>query len=260
MLWSEQGLGDTIQFIRYANLVQARGGQVLVHCHAALARILATCPGVHEVVAQGDPLPEFDCQISLMSLPRVFDTTLETIPASIPYLFADPDLVQRWGAELSAVGGLKIGITWQGNPGHKNDHNRSFPLMQFESIASIPGVRLFSLQKGAGAEQLQATESQPPITDLGDRLNDLMDTAAVLKNLDLLICPDTAVAHLAGALGVPAWVALPFASDWRWLLDRVDSPWYPTTRLYRQGQARNWAEVFARIAGDVRRIVDVSTS
>ena len=258
LLWSEQGLGDSLQFIRYAPLIQAKGGQVFTHCLPTLAKILATCPGVEQVVTQGEHLPELDCQISLMSLPRVFGTTLETIPASIPYLHADPELVQYWADTLGSVEGLKIGITWQGNPGHTNDRNRSFPITMFEPLANIPGVSLFSLQKGVGTEQLHATANHLSITDLGDRLNDMMDTAAVLKNLDLLICPDTAVTHLAGALGVPVWMALPFASDWRWLMDRQDSPWYSSLRIYRQNQAGDWPSVFTHFAADVCRLAGLS--
>jgi len=194
-----------------------------------------------------------------MSLPRVLGTTLETIPASIPYLATDPELVQKWTAELGPKEGLRIGISWQGYPGHKNDRNRSFPITHFQSMAKIPGVRLFSLQKGAGIEQLHQAGRDLPITDLGSRLYDFSDTAAVLKNLDMVICPDTAIAHLAGALEIPVWVALPFVSDWRWLLNRDDSPWYPNTmRLYRQQAWGDWEAVFARIVGDVQERVGTS--
>jgi hypothetical protein len=254
LLWTEQGLGDSIQFVRYAPLVAARGGRVLLHVPESLAALLAACPGVGRVVTEDEPLPDFDCHAPLMSLPLLLGTTLESIPAAVPYLSADPARIERWRRELDGVAGLKVGVAWQGNPAHKKDRQRSFPLTRFEPIARISGVRLFSLQKGFGAEQLEGGVSFP-ITELGSRLLDLTDTAAVLANLDLLICPDTSPAHLAGALGVPVWVALPFACDWRWLADREDSPWYPTLRLYRQERQGDWDPVFERITSDLAQLV-----
>jgi ADP-heptose:LPS heptosyltransferase len=179
-----------------------------------------------------------------MCLPGIFHTTLETIPADVPYLFADPGLVERWRAELGPVAGRKIGIFWRGTT---TDPTRIIPLGCFESLAGLPGVRLVSLQKGPGIEELQELASRFPITEVGSRLDNFMDTAAVLSSLDLVITCDTAVAHLAGALGTPVWVALPFATDWRWFLHRSDSPWYPTMRLVRQKQPRDWVSVFEEI-------------
>jgi Flp pilus assembly protein TadD len=254
LLWTEQGLGDSIQFVRYAPLIAARGGRVILHSPSSLARILSTCPGIHQLVIEGQDLPEFTCHAPLMSLPRILGTTLETIPAEVPYLRADPELVRRWSEALQAAGGLRVGIAWQGNPGHKKDLHRSFPLTRFRALAAIPGVRLFSLQKGAGSGQLRSACRDLPVIDLGPWLEDFMDTAAVLANLDLVICPDTSLAHLAAALGVPVWVALPFACDWRWLLHRDDTPWYPTLRLYRQSGWGDWDGVFARLAVDLARL------
>ncbi len=214
-------------------------------------RLAATCPGVSEVVAEGTSELPGECQAPLMSLPRLFSTTLETIPARVPYLAADPELAARWAEELGRHAGLKVGIAWQGNPDHKKDRHRSFELERFEALARIPGVRLFSLQKGAGSEQVSKLAGRFAVTDLGGRLSDFMDTAAVLPNLDLVITPDTSLAHLAGSLGVPTWVALPFASDWRWLLDREDSPWYPSLRLFRQRRWGDWDEVFLRIEDEI---------
>jgi tetratricopeptide (TPR) repeat protein len=245
LLYAEQGLGDTLHFIRYARLVKERGGTVLVECQAPLRRLLAGCPGVDRLVVQGEALPDFDVQLPLLSLARVFGTTLETVPAAVPYLHADPALVERWRAELGAEG-FKVGICWRGNPKHGLDGYRSVPLASFAPLAAVPGVRLFSLQKGAGCEELAGPAF--PVTALGDRLDDFADTAAVLRHLDLVVTVDTAVAHLAGALGVPDWVAVPFAPDWRWLLGREDSPWYPTARLFRQKKLGDWEEVFARVA------------
>jgi hypothetical protein len=251
LLWTEQGLGDSIQFIRYAQVVAARGGRVILHCPRSLARILATCPGVSQLVVEGGPLPEFDCHAPLMSLPRILGTTLETIPARVPYLSAEPGLAESWSASLQSPDGFKVGIAWQGNPDHKKDRHRSFPLSRFQPLAAIPGVRLYSLQKEPGSEQLRSAGPELPVIELGPRLNDFMDTAAAVRNLDLIICPDTSLAHLAAAMGVPVWVALPFACDWRWLLHRDDTPWYPTLRLYRQRRWGDWDDVFAMIAADL---------
>ncbi len=184
---------------------------------------------------------------------------METIPAEVPYVFADPGLVEKWREELGGIEGFKIGIAWQGNPQYRGDRARSVPLAHFAVIARVPGVRLVSLQKGPGTEQLAGLPGAVEVLDLGNRLDEaagpFMDTAAVMRNLDLVIASDTAAAHLAGALGVPVWVALPTASDWRWLLDRDDSPWYPTMRLFRQSRCDDWDEVFARIAAEVSKRV-----
>jgi ADP-heptose:LPS heptosyltransferase len=224
---------------------------VLVECPGPLLSLLASCSGVDRLVERGDALPPFEVQAPLLSLPGIFHTTLRDIPAAIPYLFADPALVEPWRQELGRIAGFKIGIAWRGSPTHTNDRARSLPLSCFEPLADLPGVHLFSLQKGVGAEELQEARDHFPVTELGSRLRDFMETAAVLKNLDLVISCDTAVAHLAGALGVPVWVALPFDPDWRWLLDRDDSPWYPTMRLFRQHRPGDWWGVFRRIEAEL---------
>jgi len=253
LLYADHGLGDGLQFIRYAKWVEERGGRTILVCQRPLEKILATCAGVRKVVPEGTPITDFDVYIPLMSLPLIFKTTLATIPGKVPYLHPDAALVDRWRDELGLLddGGFKIGIAWQGNPIHGNDHERSFRLAQFEPLTRIPGVRLISLQKGFGSEQIAELGGRFPLVDLGTRLGDLMDTAALMKNLDLVITPDTALAHLAGAIGVQAWVALPFAPDWRWLLDRDDSPWYPTIKLFRQRQRRDWNGVFARMSAEL---------
>jgi hypothetical protein len=248
LLHAEQGLGDTIQFVRYAALVKRRAAAVIVECPRPLLSVLKSCAGVDRLVARGDGLPPFDVRVPLLSLPGVFGTTLENVPATTPYLFADPGLVSRWREELDRQAGFKIGIAWRGSPAHTNDRVRSFPLACFQPLARLPGVHLLSLQKGAGAEELQDQRNQFPVTEAGSRLEDFADTAALMMNLDLVIACDTAVAHLAGALGVAVWVALPLVPDWRWLLDRDDSPWYPTMRLFRQKKLGDWAGVFQRIA------------
>ena len=247
LLHAEQGLGDTIQFIRYAPMVKRYGGTVVVECQKPLAALLEGCPGVDHLVGQGDRLPAFDVYAPLLSLPLILQTSLATIPASIPYLFPKAAIVERWRKTLVEIDGFKVGITWQGNPAFHGDRCRSIPLRWFAPLAQVPGVRLLSLQKGAGAEQLAELGDLFEVTKLGSRLHDFADTAAVMKNLDLVITSDTGPAHLAGALGIPVWVALAFVPDWRWLLDRGDSPWYPTMRLFRQRERGNWHAVVEEI-------------
>jgi len=252
LLSGEQGLGDTLQFVRYAPLVKALGGRVVLQCPNELLPLLSRMAGIDRLVAADAALPPFDVYAPLMSLPAAFHTTLETIPAEIPYLSADPGLVAHWRQELTGIRGFRVGIAWQGSPRHAWDRLRSTALEQFEPLAGVDGVRLISLQKGPGSEQLQALGSRLPVVDLGNRFDEsagpFMDTAAVLANLDLLVCADTALAHLAGAMGLRAWVALFFTPDWRWLLQREDSPWYPSLRLFRQSRPGDWAGVFRRMA------------
>jgi Flp pilus assembly protein TadD len=248
LIIAEQGLGDTIQFIRYVTLVAQRGGRVTVACRKPLQRILATCPGVENVLSEKDRIPSFSCYSPLMSLPRVFGTSLYTVPAQVPYLFPDEGLISRWRKEFESTPEFKLGVVWQGNPQHRKDRPRSFRLNNLEPFSRITGVRLFSLQKGYGAEQISELDGRFQVTDLSVHLDDLVDTAVVLKNLDLLITADTSVAHLAGALGVPTWLAIPAAADWRWLREREDSPWYPSLRLFRQRESGAWDELFGRMA------------
>lgn len=259
LLFVEQGLGDTIHFIRYAPLVKQRGGTVIAECQPALLSLLRGFPGVDLLLPQGADLPSFDVQAPFMSLPGIFQTRLDNIPADIPYLFADPRLTEYWHGELEQTPGFKIGIAWQGDAQHKWDRFRSLPLSEFAPLAQLEGVRLFSLQKGFGTEQVSAFTERYPLVDLNERLDvasgAFMDTAAVMRNLDLVITSDTATAHLAGALGVPVLVVLSFAPDWRWLMDREDSPWYPTMRLFRQSQLGRWDDVFARVVDEVRSLI-----
>lgn len=250
LVHAEQGLGDTLQFIRYAPLVKARGARVIVECQAPLLPLVKTCAGIDEVVAQGSPLPAFDVHAPLLSLPRLFGTTLATIPASLSYLSADPATVDRLRPIVDAVGGFKVGIAWQGNPQHARDRERSIPLRLFEPLARADGVRLVSLQKGFGIEQ--ARDVTFPLVDLGSRLDLLtgsfQEAAAVVTCLDLVVTADTSLAHLAGALGKSVWLLLPTVPDWRWLLDRLDTPWYPSMRLFRQTHRADWAGVMTRVA------------
>jgi hypothetical protein len=256
LLFAEQGLGDTLQFIRYAPLVRQHGATVIVQCQEPLLRLLATCAGIHRLVPEGCALPPFDVQAPLLSLPRILRTTLATIPAKVPYLSVDPGLSTHWQRRLSDVEGFKVGIVWQGNPEQARDRRRSVPLLAFTPLAVIPGVRLVSLQKGAGRAQLPDLADRLGLLDMTDRLKDFADTAALISQLDLVITVDTAVAHLAGALGVPVWLALASSADWRWLLEREDSPWYPSMRLFRQSTWGDWAGVFERLTEALRKQVD----
>jgi tetratricopeptide (TPR) repeat protein len=247
LLHAEQGLGDTIQFIRYAPLVKSRGAIVVVECPPPLRTLLSRCPGVDRLVAKGGALPDFDMHAPLMSLPAILKTTLDTIPATIPYVFPDPALVARWREKLSPMQGLRIGINWHGREGDIATRRRDIPLAQFALLAQVPGVRLINLQRGSGQTELAAARDRLPIVDLGDvdaGPDAFVDTAAIMMNLDLVITSDTSIPHLAGALGVPVWLALRFAADWRWLLNRSDSPWYPTMRLFRQKAPGDWTGVF----------------
>ncbi len=204
--------------------------------------------GADQVVVAGQALPVFDVQVPLLSLPGIFGTTLATIPGVVPYLQADQSLLAAWREELSPLGGFKIGISWQGNPTFRGDSSRSVPLCHFEKLARLPGVHLVSLQKGPGLEQLPAFAQKYPVLDLSARLVTFDDTAAVMKNMDLVISSCTAIPHLAGALALPVWTALQFVPDWRWHLERPDSPWYPTMRLFRQQRPGAWDDVFEAMA------------
>jgi Flp pilus assembly protein TadD len=252
LLFAEQGLGDTLQFIRYAPIVQQHGGTVIVQCQEPLLRLLATSAGIDRLVPEGAAVPPFDVQAPLLSLPRILRTTLATIPAQVPYLSVDPASSAHWQRQLSGVEGLKVGIAWQGNPEHPRDRRRSVPLLAFAPLAGVPGVRLVSLQKGPGREQLPAMADRLGLLDMADHLQDFADTAALISHLDLVITVDTAVAHLAGALGIAVWLALPSTPDWRWLRERENSPWYPSMRLFRQSTWGDWPEVFERLTEALR--------
>ncbi|MHC5537043.1 DUF6165 family protein [Singulisphaera rosea] len=255
LLYSEQGLGDTLQFIRYAELIKARGGRVVVECQPSLIKLLSRCRGIDMLVPKGLPLPPFQLQCGLASLPRVFQTRVDNVPARIPYLFPDAALVAKWKEELDLVDAVRVGIHWQGSPHFKQDRYRSFPLHHFSILAEVDGVQLFSLQKNQGAEQVEEFAASYPLIDLGPRLDiengGFMDTAAVLMNLDVLITCDTALGHLAGGLGVPVWIPTSKLPDWRWMEGRDDSPWYPNVRLFRQETLDDWEPVFRRMAQEL---------
>ena len=243
----EQGFGDMIQFARYLPMVKARGGTVIVEVQPELARLMSTVAGVDRAINRGQPLPEFDFYLPMMSLAHVFETDAGSIPADVPYLAApDPQAVQL-PANLGSM--KRIGIAWAGRPTHRNDRNRSTGFRHFIELLGLPGVSMFSLQKGPASSEIAELGCESLVTDLGGRLKDFADTAAVVSQLDLIVTVDTALAHLAGALGKPVWIALPFAPDWRWMRGRSDSPWYPSARLFRQKRPGAWEGVF----GDIRR-------
>ena len=258
---AEQGLGDTIQFCRYAKLAEAGRAQVVFSVQDSLVRLVQTLgPGIEVVGAQAEP-QDSDLQIALLSMPFAFGTNQNTIPAEIPYLRAEPERVAKWRAKIGNRG-FKVGICWQGEKSGVIDIGRSFPLTHFEGLSKIPGVRLISLQKNAGVEQLHELPAGMSVETLGDEFDAgpdaFLDTAAAMESLDLVIASDTAIAHLAGALGRPVWVALKYVPDWRWLLDRADSPWYPTMRLFRQKTQGDWPAVFADIAQELTNLATVA--
>ncbi len=258
----EQGLGDTLQFIRFARLARDRCRRLIVAAQPALVPLL-TRSDVGEVVPRSSPLPRFDTHVPLASLPRIFAADLENLPCEVPYLSVEPERVARWRAELSGYSGLRVGIAWQGQRKFRTDHLRSMPLTCFAPLAQVPGVRLISLQKGYGCQQIAELNGAFPVLDLSERIDHdgaFLDTAAIMQNLDLIVTSDTAAAHLAGALGVPVWVALASGPDWRWLHGRADSPWYPSMRLFRQPEPGRWQSVFHEMAQSLASLSDKKTS
>ncbi len=241
LLEAEQGFGDAIQFLRYAPLVAERGGRVLVRCAPQLAGLVAAAPGVAGAIARGAALPAYDTWCPLPSLPQVFGTRLESIPARVPYLHADAGKAVRWRARLAdAAVACRVGLVWASQSEHRTAPAKSMPLAKFAALGGVEGVRFYSLQKGEAAGEALQAPRELRIEDLSADLADFSETAAVVANLDLVISVDTAVAHLAGALGKPVWTLLKFAPDWRWLLVREDCPWYPTMRLFRQVRPGDW--------------------
>jgi len=252
LLHSEQGFGDAIQFVRYVPMVALRGGRIILNVQDELVRLLANFPGVEEISGWSQTPGRFDVHCHLLSLPGIFKTTVETIPAKDKYLSADPALVAIWKERLRGEPGRKIGIAWAGRPQHSNDRARSMKLAAFAPLAGAPNTRFFSLQKGETAAQ--AAERPFPIVDYSAELYDFAETAALIENLDMVIAADTSVVHLAGALGKPVWVFVPFVPDFRWMLNRNDTPWYPTMRLFRQERMDDWATPIAKAAEALRAL------
>ena len=259
LLYHEQGYGDTIQFIRYATVAAERCSSVIVQVPPDLTGLVRRIPGIDHVIPLGaDRLPHFDLHAALMSLPLIFNTTVKTIPAKVPYLWGSGPAANAWKEQMSRDGArLRVGLTWAGRPSHPNDPRRSIGLSELAPLAEVEGVIFYAIQK--------ANPNQPPVPfppgmrliDCSPRLKDFSDTAALIHNLDLVVTVDTAVAHLAGAMGKPVWTFLPFAADFRWLLDRADTPWYPTMTLLRQKQPGAWDEVIRDAAERLRQFAQV---
>ncbi len=250
LLHAEQGMGDTIQFIRYAAIAAQKGGRLILTCHPELIRLLSAMPGIDQVIPLGFPLPEFHTYAPLMSLPRILGTTIDTVPNQIPYLPVVPSSLK-----LASPPGtqLKVGIVWSGGHLYKRNASRSCPLTYFQQLLQIPQLAFYSLQKGITQTELQELGWSSLVTDLNDQLQDMADTAAAIAQLDLVITVDTSVAHLAGSLGKPVWTLLSYLPDWRWMLHREDSPWYPTMRLFRQSQPGDWEGVFVKVEKELRK-------
>ena len=256
LVYSEQGLGDTIQFARYVPLLARMGASVTLAVQPRLIPLLSSLSACSRVVAAGGVHGPFDFQCSLHSLPHGFSTTVATIPAEVPYVAADAALVAHW-RERIGPDGLKIGISWQGSLTYQADKGRSIPLREFAPLAAVPGVRLISLQRGFGTEQIADVDFGSRIEPLDERFDQagaFVDSAALMTVIDLIVSSDTSIPHLAGALARPLFIALRRVPDWRWFLDGDDCPWYPTARLFRQRTMGDWTEVFSRIAAEVRLI------
>ena len=248
LVWAEQGYGDTLQFCRYLPMLRARGIDRLVfEVQGPLARLLQENPAFEgiTVTARGAPTPKAAAHAPLLSLPRLLGSTLETIPADGPYLARPAAIPPR----TAPTGVLNVGLCWAGKPSHRNDRNRSVGAGAFMALFDLPGARFQSLQKGPGARQIEEFGLEALVEDVGSTLKDFAETAAALEPLDLIVTVDTSIAHLAGAMGKEVWVLLPYAPDWRWMLHRDDSPWYPEMTLYRQTSPGDWDEVFARVRG-----------
>jgi len=267
LLCSEQGLGDTLQFIRYAQLLKSDGARVVVETQDALVPLLKLCPYIDVVFGRSDAVPcSANYHIPLLSLPRLYKTNIETIPHEIPYLYAEEQLVDYWHEELSHDPNFKVGICWQGNANYSTLALRqavaakSLPVALLAQLSEVPNVTIYSLQQVHGTEQLADVDSHYTIKQFGaefDALNGrFMDTAAVIKNLDLIISVDTSIGHLAGGLGAQTWLLLPRVADWRWLLNRDDSPWYPTVRLFRQSISGDWQQVIDRVKKELNELVN----
>ena len=259
LVHDEQGLGDTLQFFRYLPMAKSLGGTLIFEVKGKLLALLKHVAGADQVVSrspEGKLDVDYNFYIPLLSLPALFGTTQQTVPNRVPYLLADNNLTHTWAEKLKSISGFKIGICWQGNPAYKADRQRSVPLKFFAPLARMKNVQLISLQKMHGLEQLEQMQPEMEIIDLGAQLDDgtgvFMDTAAVMKNLDLVITSDTAIPHLAGALGIPVWLLLPYIPDWRWGLSGNQYPWYPTMRIFRQSAPGDWAGLFNTICDAIQ--------
>ena len=250
LLHAEQGLGDTLQFVRYVEMVLALGARLVLEVQAPLVPLFDGLFGEEALVKQGDPLPSFDCHCPLMSLPLAFQTTLSTIPSAIPYIESSSEKDRFWVEKLGPSLRLRVGLVWSGDPRHQNDKHRSIPLA--ELMAALPlGFSYVSLQSEIRDSDRQALENSDRLVHFGHELKDFSDTAALCAQMDVVVCVDTSVAHLSGALGKPTFLLLPYNPDWRWLLKRTDSPWYPTMKLFRQAQLGSWQSALEKVSADL---------
>ena len=260
LMHAEQGIGDSLQFCRYARLAREAGARVILEVHDPLVRLLRRDPDV-TVIGWGESLPEFDRRSPLLSMPLAFATRLDNIPAQIPYLHNDPARTESWRSRLAAHPGLKVGLVWSGNPrpdqpaAHAVDRRRSVRLAQMAPLAAVPGITFVSLQKDAAGAQAATPPAGMTLLDWTDELHDFADTADLVAALDLVISVDTSVVHLAGGLGAPVWMLSRHDACWRWLDNRNDSPWYPTMRIFRQPQRGDWASVMAETAACLAALV-----
>lgn len=258
---AEQGIGDTLHFSRYLPLLKEYGGKVIFEVQAPLRRLLATLEGVDVLLVQGEPIPPMDYRVPLLNLPAIMQTDLDSIPAAVPYLHMAGSAENMWRDRLNELApGLRVGLAWAGNPEHANDRNRSMALAQLAPLASIEGINWISLQKGCGREQLAVVSAGLRLIDWTDELEDFADTGALIECLDLVLAVDTSVVHLAGALNKPVWTMVPYAPDWRWMLDRSDTPWYPSMRLFRQQERGNWQTVIAAVGQELSLLAKSQSS
>jgi hypothetical protein len=256
LLHSEQGLGDTLQFVRYAPLVAQRGGRVILEVYPQVLPVLGRMPGIDRIIVRGDPVPPFDTWCSLLSLPLMFRTDLDSIPANIPYLTVPEDRVPVWRRRLGPRRGLRVGIAWSGNPAHRDDKRRSIPFPLFRTILKDdPRVSFHVVQAQVRGEDAELLKGCPNVHNHAPLQTSFGETAALYSLLDLVIGIDTSVMHLAGALGCPGWLLLMNVADWRWLLARDDSPWYPSLELFRQPRQGDWASVLAAVSARLEEML-----
>jgi tetratricopeptide (TPR) repeat protein len=254
LLHPEQGLGDTFQFVRYAPLLARRGARVILEVHPSQKTLLAQVAGLAGIYSRGENLPDFDLHCPMMSLPLAFGTELATIPAEIPYIPVASEGIPKWRARLGESRALRVGVAWAGSASHTNNRNRSIALSRFATLFSASKVEFVTLQKELGPGDADILGRHPNVIQLGEELSDFADTAALISLLDLVVSVDTSVVHLTGAIGRPFWLLVPFAPDFRWLLEREDSPWYSTARLFRQPGIDKWEDVFERVRAELERL------
>lgn len=255
LLHAEQGFGDAIQFVRYAPMVSKCGGIVIIECHPQLVQLFRSVEGVHRVVSFDAAMPTLSCQAPLLTLPRIFGTSLQNIPQECPYIFVNSEYRQKWAALMSEnISQMRIGLVWAGKS--YPDPLRSCRLAELAPLTKIHSVTFYSLQLGAGSEKATSIPIDMQLIDLTKHILNFADTAAIIEQLDLIITIDTAVAHLAGALGKSVYLMLPYAPDWRWLLERSDSPWYRTMQIFRQKQPGDWSGVISQIHGVLKQLAN----